>query len=47
MDTNFDSSTKMSVGEVPEKLLEQEPKPRATRNHDNALSGNHPAPSHF
>lgn len=42
MGTNLNSSTKMGVGEVPEKLVEQEPKPRAARNHDNHVSGNHP-----
>ena len=45
MGTNSNSSTKMSVGgwgKVPEKLLELDPKRRATRNDDNPVSGNHP-----
>ena len=39
------SSIKMNVEEVPEKLVEpqsQEPKQRAMRNHDNPVGGNHP-----
>ena len=32
----------MIVGEVPERLVELDPKPRATRNDDNPVSGNHP-----
>ena len=44
MGINFNSSTKMSVGEVPEKLFEPDPKRRATRNYDNPVSGNHLGP---